>query len=443
MKPTILGLAADLAAGRNSSAELTREALIRIDDRDGEGRRAFITVYREAALAMAETADRLRKFGVAPTPLAGIPLSLKDLLDVRGEVTRAGSVALADAPPALQDAVIVARLRAAGAVFVGRTNMSEFAYGGLGTNPHFGTPGCPADRSRVPGGSSSGAGISVADRMAVAAIGTDTGGSIRVPAAFAGVVGFKPSQPRVPRDGVFPLSWEMDSVGPLAPSVACCAIVDAVLAGIAPEVPAPRPLRLARFALPKAPFLDAMDRTVAVAFEAALSRLSSAGARIEEVAMPEVDEILPIRRFIPVEGYAHHRETLARRGDQYDPFVRMRLEDGATVLASEYIDLKRYRRAMIERCAALTRGFDALLMPTVPVVPPKISEVREKKPYLEQSALTTRFTSIGNCLDRCAISLPCHAPGSLPIGFSLVGEHGADRDLLAIALSVETAIRTD
>jgi aspartyl-tRNA(Asn)/glutamyl-tRNA(Gln) amidotransferase subunit A len=441
MKPTILALAADLAAGKASSASLTREALERIADANGEGARAFITVYREAAPAMAEAADRLRKFGAVPSPLAGIPISLKDLLDVRGEVTGAGSVALADAPPAAQDAAVVARLRAAGAVFVGRTNMSEFAYGGLGTNPHFGTPGCPADRARVPGGSSSGAGVSVADRMAVAAIGTDTGGSIRIPAAFAGIVGFKPSQPRVPRDGVYPLSLEMDSVGPLAPSVACCAIVDAVLAGIAPAVPAARPLRLARFALPKAPFLDAMDRTVAAAFEAALSRLSAAGARIEEIAMPGIDEILPIRLFIPVEGYAHHREMIARRGDRYDPFVRMRFEDGARVSAAEYIDLKHYRRAMIERCAALTRGFDALLMPTVPVVPPKISEVREKKPYLEQSALTTRFTSIGNCLDRCAISLPCHVPGSLPVGFSLVGENGADRELLAVALSVEAAIR--
>jgi aspartyl-tRNA(Asn)/glutamyl-tRNA(Gln) amidotransferase subunit A len=441
MKPTIASLAADLAAGRTTSVELTRQALAKIDDAQGEGKRAFILVTRDAALAAAEASDKLRRIGVLPSPLAGIPMSLKDLLNVRGEITRAGSVALNDATAAEEDCPVVARLRAAGAVFVGRTNMTEFAYGGLGVNPHYGTPGCPADRSRVPGGSSSGAGVSVADGMAVAAIGTDTGGSVRIPAAFCGVTGFKSTAHRVPRDGVFPLSWEMDSVGPLAASVACCAIVDAVIAGIAPSVPPPRLLRLARFALPKAPFLDAMDSVVAKSFESMLSRLSRAGARIEEIALPPVDDILPIRRFIPIEAYTHHRDMIAKRGERYDPFVRMRLEDGAAVLASDYIELKRYRQAMIARCAALTRGYDALLMPSVPVVPPKIADVTEKKAYLEQSALTTRFTSIGNCLDRCAISLPCLEPGSLPVGFSLVGEHGADRELLAIALAVEAEIQ--
>lgn len=441
MKSTILENAADLAAGRTTSVELTRQALACIDDPHGEGKRAFISVDRDSAIAAAQASDTARKFGAVPSPLAGIPMSLKDLLDVRGATTRAGSIALNDAPPATEDCQVVARLRAAGAVFVGRTNMTEFAYGGLGLNPHYGTPGCPADRSRVPGGSSSGAGVSVADGMAIAAIGTDTGGSIRIPAAFCGVTGFKPSQPRVSREGVFPLSWEMDSIGPLAPSVACCAIVDAVLAGIAPVVPAMRPLKFARFALPAAPFLDAMDSTVAKAFEAALSKLSKAGARIEQITLPPQDEILQIRRFIPTEAYAQHRDLLAKRGEQYDPFVRMRLEDFANMLAWEYIELRQYRRAMIARCAPLTSGYDAVLMPTVPVVPPKIAEVGEKKAYLDQSALTTCLTSVGNCLDRCAISLPCFEPGSLPVGLTLMGEHGADRELLAVALAVEAELR--
>jgi aspartyl-tRNA(Asn)/glutamyl-tRNA(Gln) amidotransferase subunit A len=436
-----LKLAAELAAGRTSSVELTREALSRIDDKQGEGARAFVAVHREAALAAAEASDRLRKFGQVPSPLAGIPVSLKDLLDVQGETTRAGSIALADAPPAVADAPVVARLRAAGAVFVGRTNMTEFAYGGLGINPHYGTPGCPADRSRVPGGSSSGAGVSAADGMAVIAIGTDTGGSVRIPAAFCGITGFKPTQYRIPREGAFPLSWQMDSIGPLAQSVSCCAIVDAILAGVAPDVPGARPLKLARFALPKAPFLDAMDQVVARAFEAAVSELARAGARIEEISLPPVDDILPIRRFIPIEAYTHHRALLAKRGEQYDPIIRMRLQEGASVPAFEYIELKQYRASMIARCAPLTRGYDAVLMPTVAVVPPQIAAARETQDYLALSGLSTRLTSVGNCLDRCAVSIPCSEPGTLPVGLTLMGEHGADRELLATALGVEAALR--
>jgi aspartyl-tRNA(Asn)/glutamyl-tRNA(Gln) amidotransferase subunit A len=440
MHPTVASLAAHLAAGRTTSVELTKQALSRIDDPNGEGARAFITVYRESAIAAAEASDRLRSFGVVPSPLAGIPISIKDLFDVRGEVTRAGSVVLAGAAPAAADAVVVARLRAAGAILVGRTNMTEFAYGGLGLNPHYGTPGCPADRTRIPGGSSSGGGVSVADGMAVAAIGSDTGGSVRIPAAFCGVTGFKPTQPRVPRDGVFPLSWEMDSIGPLAVSVACCAMVDAAMAGEPVAVPALRPLALARFALPRAPFLDGLDVTVGKAFESALTALSHAGAKIVQIEMPKVDEILSIRRFIPIEAYAHHRATLAAHAERFDPMVRMRLQDGAQSLASEFIALKQVRRELIARCAALTFGFDAVLMPTVAVVPPNIADVGEKRAYLGQSALVTRLTSVGNCLDRCAISLPCPAPGSLPVGITLMGEHGADLALLSTALGVEAML---
>jgi aspartyl-tRNA(Asn)/glutamyl-tRNA(Gln) amidotransferase subunit A len=440
MRPTVLQLAADLASGKTTSAALTRAALAKIDDNQGEGKRAFLAVYREAALAAAEASDRMRTFRVVPSPLAGIPLSIKDLFDERGVITRAGSVARKDAPPAGADATIVAHLRAAGAIIVGRTNMTEFAYGSLGLNPHYGTPGCPADRTRVPGGSSSGAGLSVADGMAVVAIGSDTGGSVRIPAAFCGVTGFKPTQFRVPREGAFPLSWELDSVGPLANSVACCAIVDAIMAGAEPAVPQPRPLNLARFALPKSPFLDGMDAVVAEAFESALGKLSSAGARIVEITLPPIDEILSVRRMIAMEAYTLHRARLETQGDNYDPFVAMRLADGASMTASDFIALKQYRAQVIGQCATLTAGYDAMLMPTVAVVPPKIAELKEKAAYLEHSAQSTRFTSVANCLDRCAISIPCTQPGALPVGFSLVGEHGADRELMAIALAVENAL---
>src|SRR6476661_5295344 len=234
--PGILQLAADLAAGRTSSRKLTDEAIARIEDPKGEGSRAFMKVYKQQAIAAADASDAQRKAGLVPGPLAGIPVSIKNLCNVAGETTLAGSKALDDAPPAKADAPVVARLRAAGAVIVGSTNMSEFAFSGVGINPHYGTPGNPWDRKRIPGGSSSGAAVSAADGQCVVAIGTDTGGSVRIPSALCGLVGFKPTQKRVPLDGAFPLSTTLDSIGPLANSVACCAITDAIMAGEEPVV---------------------------------------------------------------------------------------------------------------------------------------------------------------------------------------------------------------
>src|SRR5712672_3555688 len=241
-KRTVLDIKADLANGRTSSRELIEAALAQIADPAGEGARTFVKVYGDSARAVADAQDRLRKAGYIASPLAGLPVSLKDLFDVSGERTLAGSKALADSPPAVHDAPVVSRLRAAGAVLIGRTNMTEFAFSGVGINPHYGTPGNPYDRRLIPGGSSSGAPISVADGMAAVAIGTDTGGSVRIPAALCGLVGLKPTQYRVPRDGAVPLSTTLDSIGPLAISIACCAIVDAIMAGELPAVPAPIPI---------------------------------------------------------------------------------------------------------------------------------------------------------------------------------------------------------
>src|SRR5215475_4705021 len=249
--PTIQQLAHDLATGRTTARRLTEEALARIEDPNGEGQRAFVKVYAAQALAAADASDLLRKAGVVPSPLAGLPVSIKNLCNVAGETTLAGSKALDDTPPAAADAPVVARLRAAGAVIVGSTNMSEFAFSGVGYNPHYGTPGNPADRKRVPGGSSSGAAVSVADGMAAAALGTDTGGSVRIPAAVCGLVGFKPTARRVPIDGVVPLSTSLDSIGPLAHSVECCAIVDAVFAAEPVAVPESMPLAGLRLAIPR------------------------------------------------------------------------------------------------------------------------------------------------------------------------------------------------
>src|ERR1700693_2729328 len=206
VRRTVADLAADLATGLTSSRELVEIALARIADPGGEGARTFVKVYADTARAAADAQDKLRQAGYVASPLAGLPVSLKDLFDVAGEQTLAGSKALDDMPAAERDAPIVARLRAAGAVLIGRTNMTEFAFSGVGINPHYGTPGNPYDRALIPGGSSSGAAVSVSDGGAVVAIGTDTGGSVRIPAALCGIVGFKPTQKRIPRDGAIPLS---------------------------------------------------------------------------------------------------------------------------------------------------------------------------------------------------------------------------------------------
>src|SRR5437764_9208269 len=287
--PTLAALADDLKTGRTSARKLVEECLARIADPAGEGRRAFIHVDKAAAIEAAEAMDRLRKANAAPSRFAGIPVSIKDLFDIRGQVTRAGSRALEDSAPAETDAPVVARLRRAGFIVIGRTNMTEFAYSGIGINPHYGTPKSTWNRKEghVPGGSSSGAAVSIADRMACGALGTDTGGSCRIPAAYNGIVGFKPTQCRVPLDGGVPLSSSLDSFGPLANSVACCAILDAVLADDPVTPLRPRPIRGMRLAVPTTLALDELDDEVARAFERALEVLSRQGALIERIAFPE------------------------------------------------------------------------------------------------------------------------------------------------------------
>ena len=442
--PTMAALTADLAAGRTSSRALTEAALARIADPKGEGARTFIKVYRAQAIAAAEASDALRKAGVAQGPLAGIPISIKNLCDVAGETTLAGSKALDDAPPAKADAPVLERLRRAGAVIVGSTNMSEFAFSGLGFNPHYGTPGNPADRQRVPGGSSSGAAVSVADGMAVAALGTDTGGSVRIPAALCGITGFKPTARRVPIDGVVPLSTSLDSIGPLAASVACCAIVDAVFANEPVDVPAPARLDALSFAVPKHYVLNDMDATVSRAFDRALKTLSAKGVRIAEIDMPMLEELPAINAkggFAASEAYAWHRELIARRGNVYDPMIAPRIQRGAQMTAADYIELLAKRADLQRRVAAITGNFDAVVMPTCPIVAPTLSEIATPEGFTAKNLLVLRNCTVGNFLDRCGTSIPCHQAGELPVGFMVMGETMSDRRTLAISRAVESALR--
>ena len=438
--PTLAALTADLAAGRTTSVRLVDEALARIEDPAGEGGRTYRVTYAAAARATAAASDAVRATGQAIGPLAGLPISIKDLFDVAGETTLAGSTALADQPPAIRDAPIVRRLRAAGAVIIGRSNMVEFAYSGLGLNPHYGTPGNPFDRARVPGGSSSGAATSVAYGMAAAAIGTDTGGSIRIPAAFCGLAGFKPTQSRITRAGAVPLSTSLDSIGPLAASVDCCALVDAVLAGEDPVPLTDLPLAGLRFAVPTGLLLDGLAPVVATAFGRALQRLADAGARIVEAPMAVLDRVAEVNRaggIVGPEAFAWHRALLARTGERYDPRVRARLEASGGVPAADYITALGLRAARVAEFDQATLPYDAVLAPTVAIPPPRQDAVALDEDYLRINGAVLRNTAIFNLLDRCALSLPIQAPGELPVGLMLVGERNGDRRLLAIGQAVE------
>lgn len=440
---SILQLRKQLDRGRISSRELCDVALARIDDPSGEGARTFTTVFHDEARRAADAADKKRSRGRVASPLAGLPISVKDLFDVAGTQTRAGSVVLDGAPPATADATIVARLRRAGAVIVGKTNMTEFAYSGLGINPHYGTPRSPFERAtgRIPGGSSSGAAVSVSDRMAVAGIGTDTGGSVRIPSALCGLTGFKVTARRVPLTGAYPLSFTLDSIGPLTTSVADCAIVDAVLAGKTPEVPKPRAVRGLRFLAPVNHVRVALDATVSAAFEAALATLRAAGAKIDELPL-EAFERLPALQgkanISAAEAYWWHREMLSKDEVRYDAEIAKRIRGGERITAAEYIDLLRGRAAYIAAFEHETAEYDALLWPTVAIVPPTIASLTaDADLYARTNALVLRNTSAVNVLDGCALSLPLPAAGGAPVGLMVVGRRGEDAGLLRIGAGLE------
>lgn len=428
-------------------AKKTKRATIdlcleRISDPNGEGARAFTRVYNDAARLAADTIDRMEALGIETPPLAGMAVSIKDLFDVKGEPTLAGSRVLADTPVAVQDAAVVQRLRQAGAAIVGKTNMTEFAFSGLGINPHYGTPLNVWDRAakRIPGGSSSGAVISITDGMAHAAIGTDTGGSCRIPAAFNGIVGFKPSAQTVPMAGTLPLSASFDSIGPLAATVETCAQVYNVLSGM-PPCPLQAPdLESLTLGVVRNYVLDQMDDTVAFAYRRALKSLSAAGVVLKDIHLQVLDELPSLfinGGLVAAEAYQWHRELIAGRGEQYDPRVSVRIQRGSLSSAADYVGFLALRQKLIARWAEEIAPFDAVLMPTVPIVAPTVEELADDEAYNWINLLVLRNPTVVNALNGCAISIPCNTPGEAPVGLMLACRNGGDHRLLTVAKAIE------
>lgn len=430
----------------NSARDRLEACIARIEAPEGEGKRAFIKILAESAREQADAADARARRGVSLGPLDGVIVSIKDLFDMAGEPTTAGSNIFRSAPPANADCGAVARLRAGGAILIGKTNLSEFAFHAVGTNPHYGTPGNAHDRARVPGGSSSGAAISVSDGMADIALGSDTAGSIRVPSALNGLVGFKPTQKRVSLEGAFPLSYTLDSAGPLAKTVADAHKADSVLAGEAFHPLQPQAVNGLRLLLPQGGFaLEGLDETVGKAFETALAHLAGAGAHIIEKPMPLLDEMVSVQAragFSPVEALYIHRDYFEQRKSEMDPVVASRIERGKGVTAVEYLHMQRERARLVKEMDELLMPYDALVTPTTPIIAPLIKEVLASvEAFLPKTLALIRNPVIANFFDLCSVSLPAHSDG-LPVGLMLTARHGHDKRLLSLAAGIEPLLRS-
>ncbi len=428
--------------GTLSCQRLTEDALA--GARAAPAQAVFTRIYDDAALAAARAADAAHAAGIALPALAGLPVTIKDLYDVAGETTLAGSVVCRDDPPASADAPAVARLRAHGAAILGKTNMTEFAFSGVGINPHYGTPRNPLDAgvARIPGGSSSGAAVSVALGLAVAGLGSDTGGSIRIPAALNGLVGFKPTQSRVPLQGAYELSRTLDTVCAMTRCVEDCLLVDAVIADTPLQVRR-RPLAGMRFAVPGTLLFDAVEPAVAAAVSRALSRLSQAGALLVDLQFAELAEIAQINTpvgFAAIEAHAKQQHRLETHRAQFDQRVAQRIAGGGVASAADYLRLHDRRQHWISRAEALLQGFDAVLCPTVPLVAPPIDSLADDAAFFRVNGLLLRNPSAFNFLDGCSFSLPCHLPGEPAVGLMLSSVRGDDARLAAVALAVEAAL---
>ena len=439
--------AADIAAGRLSARIALDSALEQA--RAPANQHSFVRRFEPQSLATARAIDGLREAGVHLPPLAGLAVSVKDLFDVAGQPTTAASRSLQGALLAAQDCPAVARLRMAGAALVGHTNMSEFAFSGVGINPHHGTPANPATSAldaepRIPGGSTSGGAVSVATGAAWAALGSDTGGSIRIPAALQGLVGFKSTARLVPTQGAIPLSTTLDTACAITRSVRDAVLLHQILAARQVRLET-RALSGWRLALPQTVMLDALEPTVAQAFERAIGTLRAAGAHIEVISLPELADAASLQRgggLAAAESWAWHRHRLAAHADAYDPRVALRIRRGEAIGAADYIDLVNERRAWIDRTASALAGFDALLSPTLPIVAPQIQPLIDSDDaFFAINAMLLRNPSLVNLLDGCALSLPCHRASEWPVGLMVWGPAMADDRVLSASLAIEQVLQ--
>ena len=446
---TIADAAARLRDGRTTAVELVERCLDAIARRDGE-LNAFITVMAEDARAAAARADRDRAAGRPLGPLHGIPVSVKDLLDLRGLPTTAASRARAG-HRAAADAPVLAALRRAGAIFIGKCNLHEFAFGTTGADSAFGPTRNPHAPARVAGGSSSGSAVSVAAGMALASVGTDTGGSIRIPAAACGVVGLKPTFGELSCDGVVPLAPTLDHVGPLGLTVDDVATVYRALAGGGAAAAAAGggddggPPAAVRIGLPRRYFLDLLDPDVRTAFEAAVDRLRAGGAEPAAVDIPHAPEISRTYRHTQLrEAYAAHAATLEARGGDYSPAVRQRLELGRSVSAADYARAQELRETLGDEVDAALAGRHALLLPTLAIPAPRLGaeQVGVGDRTIDVRSVTLRLTQLFNLTGHPAVSIPCGTtPDGLPCAAQLVGRRGATARLLEVGARCEGAVR--
>ena len=446
---SLRALSIALNNGETTSCELINKALEAARSSDS----VFIQLSEDLS-NRAETIDSARKNRTPSPALAGIPVVLKDLFNVRNERTLAGSNVLGKiARPQAKDAEVIAPLREAGLLFLGRTNMSEFAFSGMGINPHYGTPLSIWDREtgRLPGGSSSGSAVSVAEGIVVAALGSDTAGSCRVPAAFNGIVGVKPSYGRMSLNGIYPLSSTSDAPGPIATDVDSCYILDQLMTGkLSPTDGLPnlsvREPHTLNFVVPEAGVLDDLDGEVQSAFNLALDYLREAGAHIRTAKMPVIDasiELFYNKAIVLYEAYQHHQELIEQYGDAYDPFVRQRILAGKTISGDEQ---KTRYKAKDELVNLFNRQFtqlnaDALLYPTTPCIPPKLAETEDSENARKVNLRCLRNTVTANYFDGCSISLPCHQTGEAPVGLMVSSMNGEDEKLYSVSATIEQVLK--
>lgn len=426
-----------------TAEEATRGCLARITERN-RSINAFITVLEDDALAQARDADREISEGAYRGPLHGIPISLKDIIDLRNTPTTAAS-RVRDGHLARRDATIVGRLRQAGAIFVGKTNLHEFALGTTNEDSAYGPVVHPLDDTRSPGGSSGGSAASILTGMAYASIGTDTGGSIRIPSAACGLVGLKPTIGELPTDGIVPLSETLDHPGPMCRSVEDTALLYGVLRGVAnPTVPLARDVSGLRFGIPRPYFFDLLDTQVAARFDEACERLRAAGAVLENVVIPHTREIGSIYVHIALpEAAAYHAPTLESRPQDYTENVRLRLEMGRYILAEDYVRAQRGRQRLIREVREALNGRDGLLLPSMPVAATKLGVATVSLGGSEETVrnITLRLTQLFNITGHPAISLPCGTTSeALPVGIQIVGVRNRTPELLEVAAAVEKAL---